>query len=76
MSFSKGIVRFAIGQGTRGSPAGRPRFRGKKKRGILRRRAYFDHAGQPFNTAYFGAPCTASVTTARVNDGASISRKV
>lgn len=26
--------------------------------------------------AYFGAPCTASVTTARVRDGASISRKV
>lgn len=25
---------------------------------------------------YFGVPCTASVTTARVRDGASISRKV
>ena len=27
-------------------------------------------------TTYFGVPCTASVTTARVSDGASISRKV
>lgn len=27
-------------------------------------------------SAYFGVPCTASVTTARVSEGASISRKV
>jgi hypothetical protein len=28
------------------------------------------------DAGYFGVPCTASVTTARVSDGASISRKV
>ncbi len=34
-------------------------------------------AGEPAVPAcYLGAPCTASVTTARVSEGASISRKV
>lgn len=35
-----------------------------------------DCDGARHGPAYFGVPCTASVTTARVRDGASISRNV
>ena len=46
----------------------------KKNAAPARGRALSD--GMHVARAYLGAPCTASVTTARVKDGASISRKV
>lgn len=45
--------------------------RQKKARPHLAPRLWYEES-----RAYLGVPCTASVTTARVSDGASISRKV
>lgn len=49
---------------------------GKKKRDVVRTSRLVDTGAGNRQPGYFGGPCTASVTTARVSDGASISRKV
>lgn len=59
-----------------------PQGLGQKKRDVVRTSRVVEAGAEAegrrpkAGTGYFGAPCTASVTTARVSDGASISRKV
>lgn len=56
-----------------------PRPRASRKKAAPRQGNRFlssDCDGARHGPAYFGVPCTASVTTARVRDGASISRNV